>query len=64
MIKTIKRFFKGNEKGSAAGYKGVSDFLLRASAEEKKAVFTEAAHKANADQLKVFNEANVKMKTN
>ncbi len=44
-------------------YKGFSDFMLHASPEEKKKVFTEAARKANEDQLRAFKEIELKLKT-
>ena len=57
MIKTLKKIFKGNKTGGPEEYKGLSDFLMRAPADEQKRVFTEAARKANEDQMKVFKQA-------
>ncbi len=45
-------------------YAGFSDFFIRASSDEKKKVITEAARRANADQLEVFEKARIKIKTN
>lgn len=40
-------------------FKGFSDFLLKASEEEKIRVFREAAHQANEDQRALFYKSNV-----
>ena len=63
MITAIKNFF-GGKKSEAVEYTGLADFFLHASSNEKKKVITEAARKANDDQLKVFNEALLKTRTN
>lgn len=63
MINKITKFFKG-EKEKTAKYGGFSDFFIHAPREAKEKVIAEAAHKANEDQLKVFNEARVKVGTN
>jgi hypothetical protein len=62
MIKLIKSLFK--PKNKVKEYSGVADFLLHASEEEKIKMFMEAARKSNEDQLKVFNEAQLKTKAN
>ena len=41
----------------------LSKFLLHASEEEKRSVFTEAARKSNEDQRKIYKEANLKLET-
>lgn len=56
MIDKIKHFF-GVEKGKTPKYGGFSDFFMNAPEKTKKEVITEAAHKANEDQLRVFNKA-------
>lgn len=61
MIETIKSLFRGKR---TIEYAGLSDFLLRASPDEKKKVIAEAAHKANEDQLKMFNKARLKIRMN
>lgn len=45
-------------------YAGLSDFLLRASSDEKKKIITEAARRSNEDQFKVFSKARLKVGTN
>ena len=64
MIKAIRSIFKGEGKKNISDYAGFSDFFLRASDEEKKKVITEAAKKANEDQLKVFHNARLKAGVN
>lgn len=64
MINFFRGIFKGRSNDIAKKYSGFSDFFLNASEEEKKRVITEAARKANEDQLRVFNEARLKMKDN
>jgi len=54
MIDMIKNIFKRKNKGNNTEYAGLSDFLLRASPEEKKKIITEAARRANEDQRKLF----------
>ncbi len=54
----------GLKKKNTQKYKGFSDFFMNASDAEKKEVFAEAARKANEDQFKVFQKAQVKMKSN
>jgi hypothetical protein len=58
----IIKFFKGEEAREAVPGR-FSDFLIHASEEEKIAVFTEAAHKANEDQMRVFTAAGLKPET-
>jgi len=62
MIDMIKNIFKRKNKGNDSEYTGLSDFLLRASPEEKKKIITEAARRANSDQLEIFNKS-LKTKT-
>jgi hypothetical protein len=64
MIQQIKNFFKGKAAAKPREYSGLSDFLLHAPLEEQKRVITEAAHKANEDQMKVFKAAQIKTKVN
>lgn len=64
MIKQIKNFFKGKIEVKAREYSGLSDFLLHAPLEEQKKAIARAAHKANEDQLKVFEAARMKAKVN
>ncbi len=45
-------------------YTGLSDFLLRASPQEKKEIISEAARRANEDQFKVFTKARLTVKAN
>ncbi|MDO8604555.1 MAG: hypothetical protein Q7K40_04155 [bacterium] len=61
MIRTITRLFRLKR---APEYAGLSDFLLRASSDEKKKIITEAARRANEDQYKVFTKAQLKVGTN
>ncbi len=64
MIKLLKSIFKGKETEGPEKYKGLSDFFMRASADEQKKVFTEAARRANEDQSKIFREAKMKVGVN
>ena len=57
MMKTLKNIFKGKKTKGPEEYKGLSDFLMHAPSDEQKRVFTEAASKANDDQMKVFKQA-------
>lgn len=59
MINKIKHFFEGNKRKTTK-YKGFSDFFMNAPGKIKKEVITEAAHRANEDQLKVFNKVRAK----
>ena len=45
-------------------YAGLSDFLLRASSDEKKKIITEVARRANEDQFEVFTKARLKVGAN
>lgn len=45
-------------------YKGLADFLLHAPADEQKKVIKDVAHKSNEDQLKIFQDARMKVKVN
>lgn len=53
MIKLFKSIF-ADKKEEPKKYKGFSDFLMNAPAEEQKEVFAEAARKANEDQMEVY----------
>ncbi|MEK9131412.1 MAG: hypothetical protein AAB447_00705 [Patescibacteria group bacterium] len=64
MIKKIKAFFMTKKPESLEKYTGVSDFMVHASYDTKKKVFTEAARRANEDQLKTFREARLKTRVN
>ena len=57
MMKILKNMFKAKETDGPEKYKGLSDFFMHAPADEQKKVFTEAARKANEDQMKVFKQA-------
>ena len=61
MIKTITNLFKGKEK-KIEEYTGLSDFFLHAPIDQKKKVITEAAQKANEDQLETFNKTRFSMR--
>jgi len=63
-MKQIITFFKGRKASRAREYTGLSDFLLHAPLEEQKKAIARAAHKANEDQLKVFEAARLKTKVN
>ncbi|MBI2444364.1 MAG: hypothetical protein HYV42_03965 [Candidatus Magasanikbacteria bacterium] len=41
-----------------------SDFFLHASDEQKRKVFTEAAKRANEEQMEVFKKLHLKLETN
>jgi len=55
--KLIKLFKRGSKKRK---YSGLSDFFLRAPEDEKQKIITEAARRANEDQLRIFNRARIK----
>jgi len=63
MIHQITSFFT-RKKGKATTYSGFSDFFMHAPKEAKEKVIAEAARKANEDQLKIFNEARMKVNAN
>jgi hypothetical protein len=52
--------FKKSDKAKTTG--SFSDFLLHASKNKKQEVFIETARKANEDQRKVFEKAQLKTK--
>lgn len=62
-MKFLTSLFKARKHKPEAKYGGFSDFLLRASQEEKITVFKEAAHKANEEQRAVFMKARSKRQT-
>ena len=64
MITTITRLFRIKNRENTSEYAGLSDFLLRASADEKKKVIMEAARRSNEDQFKVFSKARLKAGAN
>lgn len=64
MIRAITRLFRLKNRESASEYAGLSDFLLRASSDEKKKIITEAARRANEDQFRVFSKARHKVGAN
>lgn len=64
MLKSIKNMFSRNQTKSVSDYAGFSDFFLNAPADLKKKVITDAAKKANEDQLELFNRANLKARIN
>jgi hypothetical protein len=61
MMKMIKKLFKSKKNPDLSQYTGFSDFFLHAPENTKKEVIAEAARKANEDQLKVFEQAQVKV---
>ncbi len=60
--RAAEEFARANKRRKE--YKGLADFLLHASADEQNKVFTEAARKANEDQMKVFKQAQMKTQAN
>jgi len=64
MMKIFANLFGGKAEGNVSVYEGLSDFFLRAPVDEKKKIIEKAAHKANEDQSKVFNEARLKAEAN
>lgn len=63
-MKIFANLFVGKAEGNVSTYEGLSDFFLRAPVDEKKKVIETAAHKANEDQNRVFNEARLKAEAN
>ena len=63
-MKLLKSIFKGKETEGPEKYKGLSDFFMHASPDEKKKVFTEAARRANEDQMKIFKQAQLTTEVN
>lgn len=55
-LATIIRFFKGDEAREAIPSR-FSDFFMHASEEKKEAIFTEAAHRSNEEQMRTFEKA-------
>jgi hypothetical protein len=64
MINKLKNLFKRRKMEDSKKYEGLSDFFTRAPADEQKKVFTEAARRANEDQMKIFKEAGIKVEAN
>lgn len=64
MISQLMNLFKGKKATKPREYSGLSDFFLHAPLEEQIRVITEAAQKANEDQMKVFEAARLKAKVN
>jgi hypothetical protein len=64
MIKALKNLFRKRSENDLSKYSGMADFFLHAPEELKKKVMMEAAKKANEDQMKIFKEAELKIKTN
>lgn len=64
MISIITKLFIRRNREKSPEYAGLSDFLLRASSDEKKKVITEAARRSNEDQFKVFSKARLKVGAN
>lgn len=58
MIQKIKNLFNKRRGKIDPKYKGLSDFMLNATPEERIKIMTEAARRANEDQFRVFQEAN------
>lgn len=56
-MKLLKNLFRSKKTAGPEAYKGLSDFLMHAPPSEQKKVFTEAARKANEDQMKLFKQA-------
>ncbi len=63
MMNKLKNLFK-KKNDELAEYKGVADFFLRAPDDLKKKVVAEAARRANEDQMKIFQEARMKVEAN
>lgn len=57
MMKKLKNIFKGKEAQENPKYTGLSDFFTHAPLDEQKRILTEAARKANEDQMRVFKQA-------
>lgn len=57
MMKLLRKIFKSKKSMETEKYKSASDFFMRASAEEQKKIFIEAARRANEDQMEVFKRA-------
>ena len=55
ILTAIKGLFGGRSEG-------FSDFFLRASAQEKKQVFRQAAEKANMEQREIFEKSELETK--
>ncbi len=64
MISKLKNFFKGKRTEEPKKSEGLSDFFLHAPVDEQKQVFAEAARRSNEDQMKIFQEARMKVKAN
>jgi len=64
MINKLKNLFKGRKTEEPKKYEGLSDFFMHAPADEQKKVFAEAARRANEDQMKIFQEARMKVEAN
>ncbi|NCN07974.1 hypothetical protein GW944_00185 [Candidatus Parcubacteria bacterium] len=60
MIEAIKSIFR---PAKVRKYSGFSDFFLHAPETVKERIMTEAAHKANKDQLEVFTKAGLKVRS-
>lgn len=57
MTRKIKDAVKKNIPNITKKYESLSDFFMNAPADEQRRIFTEAAHRANEDQMKIFKEA-------
>lgn len=64
MIEALKNLFVGKKVKKYGEYSGLSDFFLHAPESVKKEAITEAARKANEDQLEVFTKARLKIRAN
>ncbi len=64
MINKIKNLFKRKKREDPKKYEGLSDFFMHAPRAEQMEVFTEAARRANEDQMKIFQEARMKVEAN
>lgn len=64
MMDKIKNLFKNKKAEEVKKYTSASDFFMHAPADEQKKVFTEAARRANEDQMKIFQEARMKVEAN
>ena len=64
MMNKLRNLFRGRKESDLKKYEGLSDFFMHAPADEQKKVFTEAARRANEDQMKVFQEARMKVEAN
>ncbi|MFA6554537.1 MAG: hypothetical protein WCS89_03440 [Candidatus Paceibacterota bacterium] len=61
MLNKLKNIFRRKKSEDTKKYESLSDFFMHAPADEQKKVFTEAARKANEDQMRIFKQAQLKV---